>query len=236
DVASAVREPAGGAPTGLILFEARLPSVTRVQYHRSGSAGAALAAGDVADAVPEGTRLVHLTGITPALGPGPRAAVDAAVARARAVGAVLSFDVNHRARLWTAEDASPVLSQLARAADIVIGSADELTLVGGIDALLAGGVREVVTKLGADGAAARSAGKQASAPGHRVTVVDTIGAGDAFTAGYLSAALDGLDLPGRLARGNACGAFAVAGEGDWEGLPTRDELSLLDVPDGEAVR
>jgi 2-dehydro-3-deoxygluconokinase len=69
-----------------------------------------------------------------------------------------------------------------------------------------------------------------------VPVIDTIGAGDAFTAGYLSAILDGLDLGDRLARGCALGAFAVAHTGDWEGLPTRDQLMLLDVPEGEPLR
>jgi 2-dehydro-3-deoxygluconokinase len=64
-----------------------------------------------------------------------------------------------------------------------------------------------------------------------VTAVDVVGAGDAFVAGYLSARLDGLDLAGRLRRGSALGAFAVGSRGDWEGLPSRAELALLDHPD-----
>jgi 2-dehydro-3-deoxygluconokinase len=66
--------------------------------------------------------------------------------------------------------------------------------------------------------------------------VDTVGAGDAFTAGYLSARLDGDDVAGRLRRGCLLGAFAVGHLGDWEGLPRRDELALLDLGDGETHR
>ncbi|WP_024877516.1 sugar kinase [Saccharomonospora piscinae] len=232
DVSTVERDEA--APTGLILFEQRLPGVTSVRYHRAGSAGSRVRA----DAVDLGddVRLVHLTGITPALGDGPRQAVDAALAQARERGATVSFDVNHRARLWSAGRARPVLTPLARSADVVIGSPDELDLVGGIPALLDAGVREVVTKLGADGASLTTADGDWHAPGYRVPVVDSVGAGDAFTAGYLSALRDGLGPVARLDRGNRAGAFAVATSGDWEGLPTRAELDLLALDEGVTLR
>jgi 2-dehydro-3-deoxygluconokinase len=62
-----------------------------------------------------------------------------------------------------------------------------------------------------------------------------IGAGDAFVAGYLSGSLDGLDTTGCLRRGSGVSAFAVGSAGDWEGLPTRRELSLLDAEE-ETIR
>jgi 2-dehydro-3-deoxygluconokinase len=61
--------------------------------------------------------------------------------------------------------------------------------------------------------------------------VDVIGAGDAFVAGYLAARLDGRDQAARLAQGAALGAFAVGTRGDWEGLPGRAELALLEHGD-----
>ena len=70
----------------------------------------------------------------------------------------------------------------------------------------------------------------------RLPVLDTIGAGDAFTAGYLSGVLDGLSPAAALHRGTVTSAFAVAAVGDWEGLPTRDELSLLDTEAGTTLR
>jgi 2-dehydro-3-deoxygluconokinase len=70
-----------------------------------------------------------------------------------------------------------------------------------------------------------------------VTSIDTVGAGDAFTAGYLSALLDGADVAGRLQRGALTGAFAVSTAGDWEGLPGRAELALLgSTPGGTTQR
>jgi 2-dehydro-3-deoxygluconokinase len=70
-----------------------------------------------------------------------------------------------------------------------------------------------------------------------VTSIDTVGAGDAFTAGYLSALLDGADVGGRLQRGALAGAFAVSTAGDWEGLPGRAELALLaSIPGGTTQR
>ncbi|WP_406690280.1 sugar kinase [Saccharopolyspora sp. ID03-671] len=224
------------SPTGLILFEERLPDLVRVQYYRANSAATRLGPDDVRNAVSGEVSLVHLSGITAGIGEGPRAAVEAALDAAAEVGAMVSFDINFRSKLWSPVVAAEVLTPLARRADVVIGSTDELELVGGAESLLAAGVREVVTKLGAAGAMASTADGTVSASGNRVEVVDSIGAGDAFTSGYLSALLDGLPVPERLARGNTCGAFAVSTSGDWEGLPTRSELALLDVEKGEALR
>lgn len=215
------------APTGLVLFEQRLPDVTRVQYYRAASAGSRLAPADVVGAIDATTRLVHVSGVTPALSPTARDAVTAACERASEHGAALSFDVNFRSRLWSADEAARVLTPLARRAEVVVGSPDELALVGGVDELLRHGVAEVVTKRGAEGASVTTVDTTRHVGAHRVSVVDSVGAGDAFTAGYLSGRLDGVDLDARLARGTACGAFAVATRGDWEGLPTRAELDLV---------
>jgi 2-dehydro-3-deoxygluconokinase len=66
--------------------------------------------------------------------------------------------------------------------------------------------------------------------------VDTVGAGDAFTAGYLSALLDGLPVEERLRRGVTLGAAAVAASGDWEGLPSRSELDQIGRGPQETLR
>jgi 2-dehydro-3-deoxygluconokinase len=129
----------GGAPTGLMIKERRLGTRTRVHYYRAGSAGSRLSGADV-----EGDAdVVHLTGITPALGAGPRAAAEALAERA----GTLSFDVNFRARLWDSPAAArDALMPLARRARIVFGDTGELELVGGAGALLEAGVEIVVVK------------------------------------------------------------------------------------------
>ena len=186
--------------------------------------------------------MVHLTGITAALSPEARRAVEYAAERAAGEGILVSLDVNYRAKLWSRDEARAALAPIVRHASIVVASDDELDLVapgtdvaaGSAEAevlmakrLLEHGVREVVVKRGAAGAGAHTADGRWEVPAVPVTSIDTVGAGDAFTAGYLSALLDGDDVAGRLRRGALAGAFAVSTAGDWEGLPRTAELALL---------
>lgn len=222
--------------TGVMFLEQRTADVSRAYYYRAGSAGSTLSIPDVGGALQGGARVVHLTGITPALSAEARRAVEYAAERAAAEGILVSLDVNYRAKLWSRDEARAVLAPIARHATIVIASEDELDLVapplGADETLLAKrlleqGVREVVVKRGAEGAGAYTADGRWEVPAVPVTSIDTVGAGDAFTAGYLSALLDGEDVAGRLQRGALAGAFAVSTAGDWEGLPRTGELALL---------
>ncbi|MFF2789824.1 sugar kinase [Streptomyces sp. NPDC058049] len=222
------------APTGLMLRERRTPDHTRVTYYRRGLAGARLAPEDIDPELVARARVLHVTGITPSLGDGPRAAVRRAVDLARAAGVTVSLDLNYRARLWSREEAAAELTYLVTRADVVFAGPDEASLVvSGADpdtmarTLLDLGPREAVLKLGNRGAVAVTHGGEAVQDIVPVTLVDPIGAGDAFVAGYLAGLLDGSDLPGRLLLAATCGAFAVAAPGDWEGLPRRAELDLL---------
>ena len=234
-------------PTGLMLAERRINDLSRVSYYRSNSAGSALSQADAAACLTQAPRLLHVTGITPALSDSAAAAVTEAVRLARAAGALVSVDVNYRSKLWGIDAARVRLTELARSADIVIASDDELALIVTDAAMLAGeaaaaaelaasGVRAVVIKRGAHGATVYTDGQVVQAPALSVTVCDTIGAGDAFTAGYLSGLLDGLQPAEALHRGTVTGAFAVAASGDWEGAPTRAELGLLAAPAGATLR
>ncbi|MEY9926313.1 2-dehydro-3-deoxygluconokinase [Catenulispora sp. GP43] len=234
-----------GRPTGLLARERRIGGLIQVSYYRGGSAGSALCPEDVLPALSPGVRLLHLTGITPALSPTCAEAALAAAREARELGITVSLDVNYRSRLWSAQRARETLLPLTRLADILIASADELHLVCAdpvleekalVDALLTEGTRELVLTRGGNGADVFTTAASAHAEAHQVPVVDVVGAGDAFVAGYLSGLLDGLDLDRRLRRAVAAGAFAVAAEGDWEGLPTRDSLALLDHPSGTTLR
>ena len=231
--------------TGLLLFERRVSEIVRVSYYRSGSAGGALTADDVLPALDDGARLLHVTGVTLALGAKAVDCVVAAIRRARERGIVVSLDVNFRSRLWSATAARETLRPLIRGIDIMFASEDELCLVAtdpaaGIDAaalqLIADGVRDVVVKRGASGADSYTSAGKFSVPARSVPVVDVVGAGDAFVAGYLSALLDDRVVTERVERGVTTAAFAVAREGDWEGLPDRGDLHLLDAAEGTTIR
>jgi len=236
DVADA-RVDARGT-TGLLITEPRTAELTRVMYYRSGSAASHLEPTDVVPALDVPPKVLHVTGITCALGSSPRAAVGAAVACAADRGVTVSLDVNYRSRLWSRREATATLTALVQHVDILVASDDELELVATgsaeeerVNALLDQGVSEVVITRGAAGATVYTAEGKISSPARPVRVVDVIGAGDAFVAGYLSARVDGLAVSERLARATATAAFVVACTGDWEGLPTRADLNLFDGSD-----
>jgi 2-dehydro-3-deoxygluconokinase len=143
----------------------------------------------------------------------------------------VSIDVNYRAKLWSRFEAAAVLRDLVSLADIVFAGPDEAALfvdgddpVGGLAKL---GPAEVVVKDGGRGCIAQIDGARHAVPALPVTVVDPVGAGDAFVAGYLADRLAGAPPEQRLTTAIAAGAFAVTVPGDCEGLPDRAELAAL---------
>ena len=238
-----------GARTGVMFRERRGAGPTEVIYHRSGSAGSMFGPADVSAAVDAGllagARRLHCSGITPAISASARAAMILAIDVATAAGLAVSLDVNLRRRLWADEEAAAVLRPLVSRCDVVFASLDEAAAIAGVppdaaarpmaEAVLELGARRVVLKLGADGAASLAAdGEWVAAPAVPVVVVDPVGAGDAFCAGYLAARLEGLDEMAALRLGNACGASVAAAEGDLTGAPTRLEAERMVGWDGGA--
>ncbi|MHC6594349.1 sugar kinase [Arthrobacter sp. C152] len=223
------------APTGLMLKERRTPDLQSVSYYRSGSAGSRLSPADLDHGLIRNAGLLHVTGITPALSEEAAATVFEALSAARAAGVPVSFDLNYRAKLWSRETARAAYRDIIPLADIVFAGADEAAIaVGPADdpeelahSLVQLGARQAVIKLGADGACALVDGtlyRQAAIP---VLVVDTVGAGDAFVAGYLAEFMAGAAPATRLHTAVCTGAFACLVAGDWEGFPRREELPLL---------
>lgn len=232
-----------GAPTGLMLKSRPTSVTTSVDYYRAGSAGSRLAPTDLPPDLLSGAGILHVTGITAALSETARASVHAAIDRARAQGVRVSFDVNHRSRLIGTDDARTAYREIAERADLIFGGPEELGLLLGTDAAtseeavaaLPAGL-EVVLKDGERGAASTLDGTTLAVAAHPVSVVDTVGAGDAFVAGYLSAAVEGLDPLERLRRGAICGAVACMSPGDWEGAPFLADLDGVLGAAGDPVR
>lgn len=219
------------ARTGLMFKEHRTADTARVTYYRTGSAASRLEPADLDEAVVRAARLVHLTGITPALSASARAAVFAAAELAREGGALVSLDLNYRSTLWPPEEARPVLRDLIGRADIVFGSEDEVELVvdaaepeRGARALAALGPAQAVVKRGDQGALALVGGQSLGQPALPVRAVDAVGAGDGFVGGYLTGVLRGLAAADTLRVAAVAGAYAVTVHGDWEGLPSWSEM------------
>lgn len=228
DITNVLLDP--DAPTGLLLKEHLWPGLSRVRYYRDRSAASRLSPADLHPGLFEDTDLLHVTGITAAISPTARETVYKAITWAREAGLTVSFDVNFRSALWSAQEAAEHLPPLAEQADIVFASEDELDFIGHARPA------ELVVTRGAAGASVTTADGAVSLPAHKVTPVDTVGAGDSLVAGYLSGLLDALPPADRLARGITLAAFTVLSPSDWQGLPSRHELDLLALPDGSTLR
>ncbi|HET7294555.1 MAG TPA: sugar kinase [Vicinamibacteria bacterium] len=176
------------------------PRAIEVIYDRRDSSVCNVRAEDVPGDALRAARLFYVSGITPALSPRTREVALAMAESARAAGVTVAADLNYRARLWAAAEAAPVLERLAKAAHVVIATEEDLkTLYGlggaGEDVAQAAqarfDVRTLVLTRGGLGALSLEAGRIRSAPAFPVSRVDRIGAGDAFTAGFLWASLTG---------------------------------------------
>jgi sugar/nucleoside kinase (ribokinase family) len=208
-----------------------------IEYYRRGSAASQLGPAQFDPAYLLRARHLHATGITPALSADACALVSRSMQLMRANGRSVSFDPNLRPSLWP--DAAlmrSTLNQLARDADWVLPGLAEGQLLTGCDTpeaiadfYLAQGAKAVLVKLGAAGAYLRTAaGDVHQSPGVAVpAIVDTVGAGDAFAVGIVSARLEGLSWPEAMARANWIAAQALQVLGDMEGLPRRDQLPVL---------
>ncbi|MFO7167721.1 MAG: sugar kinase [Chloroflexota bacterium] len=215
------------APTGVFFREWLPDGVRRVYYYRAGSAASRLSAEDLTPELFSGARVVHLTGITPALSSSCAAACERAVELARAAGALVSFDPNYRPRLWSEETARAALRPLMERADILLMGHEDARAVLGVedeDAMLAAGAalgaRAVVLKRAERGAMALVEGQRYEAPAEPVDrPIDPVGAGDGFDAGFLAGWLRGAPVEECLRLGAKVGAASVRALGDYAGYP-----------------
>ncbi|MGQ0601388.1 MAG: sugar kinase [Anaerolineales bacterium] len=213
---------------------ATAPRAIQVIYDRADSAAARMSVEDVDWEYLLDTRLLHLTGITAALSESCYAVVAESIARARAAGVTISFDVNYRAKLWEAANAGEKLRPLIAEADMLFCKGADAALLFGC----AGEPRELMTQLkaltraqsifctfGERGAALLTAESFAVEPAIPVQIVDRIGSGDAFAAGALDGLLDANPCAG-LERGVALAAIALTQHGDRV-LTSRAELNAV---------
>jgi sugar/nucleoside kinase (ribokinase family) len=179
---------------------------------------------------------LHLTGIVFGISPVVRLAALTLLDAALDAGLSVSFDPNLRLNLWPdQQEMRGVINTVAAQANVVMpGLAEGRLLTGHRDAeavaktYLQAGAREVVVKLGADGAHAWTAdGQTARSRRFAVTPIDTVGAGDGFVAGYLAAFLAGSSLQQRVDQGAAGGALVTTRRGDLAAMPHREEIDAL---------
>lgn len=215
---------------------------TEVIYDRSGSSFAeALVDTWNWDELLSGIDWLHLSGITPALGPGPAANALAAVKAACRHGVRISFDGNYRAKLWESWDSDPqaILCELVAHADLMFGNHRDIALLLGREF---SGDAEHRRREAAEAAFSRfprlntiasTARVVETVDHHRLSaridmrdghaqteevvlsgIVDRIGGGDAFAAGVLHGILDGSDMQVAARTGLALAALKHSLPGD----------------------
>ena len=206
----------------------------KTYYFRKGSAASALGPADVKAIDCSGISLMHMTGILPALSESTLEASKALVELSRANQIFVSFDPNERPALWKSDrQMKQTLLSLSAKADLVLPGISEGRHLFGLDnvrdigqAFIDNGARYAVVKDGPDGAYATDGHDGVYVPGFKVdAVVDTVGAGDGFAAGVLSALLEGRRMSEALERGCAVGAMQTQVVSDNEGLPDKAQLN-----------
>ena len=226
-----------GELTGFMMKSSTDQGDPDIAYYRKGSAASRLSAHDIDKLDLYGCQRLHVTGIFPAVSESALAATRRLIARAKALELPISFDPNLRPQLWESEKKmAATLNSLAQDAETVLPGLGEGKLLTGQDTPEAVaafyhrlGVRNVVVKLGKDGAYySEKDGQSGYSPAFPVKkLVDTVGAGDGFAAGVISALAEGETLEEAAFRGNAMGAIQITHKSDNEGLPTREQLARI---------
>lgn len=217
-------------PTGLMIRE-NVAGKSSVFYYRKYSAMSFMQPDQLdADYIRQ-AKILHVTGITAALSKSSQDTLIEAVKIAREAGVKVCFDPNLRLKLWSIEEARPVLLALAKEADYFLPGMEELHLLYDTE-----DVGEIMDKLrelnavsivkGGDNETYIVENDEISAvPYFKVDqVIDTVGAGDGFCAGFISGLLKGYNHTEAVRLGNYIGAMVIQMEGDWESLPTWEQV------------
>ncbi|MFA1820808.1 sugar kinase [Virgibacillus oceani] len=218
--------------TGIYFKELRRPNDVRVHYYRKGSAASEMDKNVLDESYISRAKFLHLTGITPALSNNCYEMVMEAISIAKSHGVKIVFDPNLRKQLWEEDKARDILLQIAAQSDLFLPGLKEGEFLTGYEEpkriceyFTNLGISTVVVKAGKDGAYLMSDENFMHIEGYKVeSVIDPVGAGDGFAAGFLSGLIDKLSTEKAVKRGNLIGAFVITQHGDVEGLPDKQEI------------
>lgn len=220
-------------PTGLMLREA-VAGKSSVYYYRNHSAASAMLPQHIDAEYISQAKILHVTGITAALSLNCRESLIESMRIAREAGVKVCFDPNLRLKLWSIEEARPVLLELAEHADYFLPGLDELHLLYDTEDFV-----QIINKLKKLNAISIVKGgdnetyiveddKVTSVPYFKVErIIDTVGAGDGFCAGFIAAILKDYNHTEAVRLGNLIGSLVIQFEGDWEALPTWEEIEAI---------
>jgi 2-dehydro-3-deoxygluconokinase len=195
-------------------------------FFRQGSAASKLSAAQLPHARIAAARVLHVSGISMAISDAAREACFAAIATARGAGVRVSFDTNHRPRLWPLDLAQRTVAAAIAASDICLPSYDDLAVLTGLDEpeamvehCLALGARIVALKHGAQGAWLADGERRVRIAPHPCRPVDATGAGDAFGGAFVARIVAGDDLESAGRYAAAAAALSTEGFGAVAPIP-----------------
>ncbi|MCI8650709.1 MAG: sugar kinase [Anaerotruncus sp.] len=220
--------------TGFMLKSKTSAGDPDIYYYRKGSAASTISPEDVKNLDLGKWDAIHLSGILPATSETALATSYTLMEKAKAAGIPIFFDPNLRPQLWPSRERMvEEINRMAAQADYVLPGVNEGEILCGTrdpekigKFYLERGAKTVIVKVGADGAwvyTAERAFHSGTYPAPKI--VDTVGAGDGFAVGIISATMEGLSLEEAARRANAIGTIQVMNVSDNEGLPTRPELN-----------
>lgn len=219
--------------TGMLIKSKVTTGDPKVEYFRKNSAASTLCLADFNESYFASAGHMHVTSISSALSPSCHEFSLHAMDYMRRSGKTVSFDPNLRPALWSdTQTMVDTINQLATRCDWFLPGLGEGKILTGYTTpediasfYLERGPSIVVIKLGPEGAYYKSQHQEGYVSGFKVDkVIDTVGAGDGFAVGVISALLENLPLEQAVRRANAIGALAVMSPGDMDGLPNREKL------------
>jgi 2-dehydro-3-deoxygluconokinase len=223
---------------GLYFYEAgKAPRGGTVIYDRANSAISKMQPAELPQNLfrANQAKLLHLSGITLAIGENAAQTTYEAAKLAKKAGFLLSFDINYRSLLWSPEEAVRACHELASMADILfLPLRDALSLYhtseNPHDAVIAVSqnypLASIVMTLGAKGAIARETGDIIQQDAFSAEEIGRLGGGDAFVAGFLYAYLKSSNLANALRWGAATAAYKYSVAGDLP-LIDKDRISRM---------
>jgi sugar/nucleoside kinase (ribokinase family) len=223
-----------GGSTGVYFIQRGypVPGRSRVFYYRKDSSASRLSLKDMDEEYIESSKLLYLTGITPALSNSCLRACYRAADLAKRAGLKIAFDVNIRPALWLGRNPREALLPLVYMADLVFTESSETKLLMGegnpakaAHRLMAKGASVVVMKGGEKETLVYSDGQTFRQKAFDVPVVDPVGAGDAFGGIFVSGYLNGWKIGECLKAGSVAGSLVVMTRGDQENIPTESEIA-----------
>lgn len=221
------------APTGL-MFREVVSGKSSVYYYRKNSAASLMRPEHLDEGYIKQAKILHVTGITAALSANCRETLREAVRLAKKNGVKVCFDPNLRLKLWSIEEARETLLPLAEEADYFLPGLDELKLLYQTESFdeIIGRLSRLsavsIVKGGDNETYLVENGKVTAVPYFKAEqVVDTVGAGDGFCAGFIVGVLKGYPLAEAVKLGNLMGSMVIQMEGDWEALPTWEQAEAV---------